>query len=34
MSSKTDSVQCGNRGAEFGKLGGRPRNSDQYGMCA
>ena len=32
MSSKTDSVQCGNRGAEFGKLGGRPRNSDQYGM--
>ena len=34
MSSKTDLVQGGNRGAEFGKLGGRTRNSDQYGMCA
>ena len=32
MSFKTDPVECGKRGAEFGKLGGRPRNSNQYGM--
>ena len=33
MFSKLDPVLCGKRGSKFGKLGGRPSNTDQYGMA-